>query len=347
MTPPGVPTRHDLDRPALAEHLDGEPGYRVAQVWDGLYRRLQVPAEMTDLPKALRARLTEELPGALREAAASESDAGETVKWLWALGDGTQVETVVMAYRDRVTACVSSQAGCAMACGFCATGQAGFDRHLTTGEIVEQVVVAARWARDRARRLSNVVFMGMGEPFANYDRTWAAVERIHDDLGLSSRHITLSTVGVVPGIHRLATEALPVNLAVSLHAADDDLRNELVPLNRRYPLDVLAEACRRYVDVTRRRLSFEWALIADVNDTDEQARRLAAIARPLGAHVNLIPLNPTPGYATRGSSPAAVRTFHERLRTLGVNATVRRTRGTEIDAACGQLRATAVALRPR
>jgi 23S rRNA (adenine2503-C2)-methyltransferase len=233
-----------------------------------------------------------------------------------------------------------------MACGFCATGQAGFERHLSTGEMVEQVVVAARWARDRGRRLSNVVFMGMGEPFANYDRTWSAVERIHDDLGLSARHITLSTVGVVPGILRLAAESLPVNLAVSLHAADDELRNELVPLNRRYPLAVLADACRRYVEASRRRLSFEWALIADVNDTEQQARRLAAIARPLGAHVNLIPLNPTPGYATRGSSAGAVRAFDERLRSLGVNATVRRTRGTEIDAACGQLRAATVSVRP-
>jgi 23S rRNA (adenine2503-C2)-methyltransferase len=232
-----------------------------------------------------------------------------------------------------------------MACGFCATGQAGFERHLTAGEIVEQVVVAARWSRDRERRLSNVVFMGMGEPLANYDRTWSAVERIHDAIGLSARHLTLSTVGVVPGILRLAEEALPVNLAVSLHAADDGLRDELVPLNRRYPLAELADACRRYIDATRRRLSFEWALIAGVNDTEQQARRLAGYARPLGAHVNLIPLNPTPGYPTRGSSPAAVREFHRLLQALGVNATVRRTRGTEIDAACGQLRASQVTLR--
>jgi 23S rRNA (adenine2503-C2)-methyltransferase len=338
-------TRHDLARADLVALLDGEPSYRVDQVWDGMYRRLQRPEEMTDLPKALRARLGEALPPALTEAATSESDRGETVKWLWALPDGARIETVVMAYRERVTVCVSSQAGCAMACGFCATGQAGFERHLTAGEMVEQVVVAARWARDRERRLSNVVFMGMGEPFANYDRTWSAVERIHDDLGLSARHITLSTVGVVPGIRRLAGESLPVNLAVSLHAADDELRDELVPLNRRYPLEVLADACRGYVEASRRRLSFEWALIAGVNDTERQARLLAAYARPLGAHVNLIPLNPTPGYPTRGSSPAAVRAFHEQLRSLGVNATVRRTRGTEIDAACGQLRASTVALR--
>ena len=274
------------------------------------------------------------------------SDAGDTVKWLWPLADGAQVETVLMHYRrpGRPSAC-SSQAGCAMACGFCATGQAGFDRHLTAGEIVEQVVRAARRARDRERRLSNVVFMGMGEPFANYDRTWAAVERIHDDLGLSARHLTLSTVGVVPGIRRLADEDLPVNLAVSLHAANDELRDELVPINRRYPLDVLAEACAGYLDATGRRLSFEWALIDGVNDRPADAGELAGHARPLRAHVNLIPLNPTPGYPHAGT-PAGGRTFRERLRALGVNATVRRTRGTDIDAACGQLRATAVGAAP-
>jgi 23S rRNA (adenine2503-C2)-methyltransferase len=345
MTRVGERARHDLTRADIAALLDGEPSYRVDQVWDGLYQRLREPAEMTDLPKALRARLDEALPRSLTPVAVSESDGGDTVKWLWALPDGAQIETVVMAYRERVTVCVSSQAGCAMACGFCATGQAGFERHLSAGEIVEQVVVAARWSRERERRLSNVVFMGMGEPLANYDRTWSAVERIHDDLGLSARHLTLSTVGVVPGILRLADEALPVNLAVSLHAADDELRDELVPLNRRYPLAVLADACRRYIDASRRRLSFEWALIAGVNDTEQQARRLAAYARPLGAHVNLIPLNPTPGYPTRGSSRDAVREFHRLLQSLGVNATVRRTRGTEIDAACGQLRASQVTLR--
>ena len=223
-----------------------------------------------------------------------------------------------------------------MACGFCATGQMGFDRHLSTGEIVEQVVRAQMEAGDR--RVSNVVFMGMGEPLANYDRTWAAVERLHGDLGLSARHLTISTVGVVPGIRRMATERLPVNLAVSLHAADDELRDELVPINRRYPLADLAEACAEHVAATGRRLSFEWALIHDVNDRLEDAGRLVAYARPLGAHVNLIPLNPTPGWPNRGSSPARVREFANEIRSRGGNATIRRTRGTEINAACGQLR---------
>ncbi len=186
--------------------------------------------------------------------------------------------------------------------------------------------------------------MGMGEPLANYDRTWAAVERLHDDLGLSARHLTLSTVGVVPGIRRLATEALPVNLAVSLHAANDELRDQLVPLNRRYPLAELRRACGVYAEVTGRRLSIEWALIDRVNDRDTDVAELAAFARPLGAHVNLIPLNPTPGYPVRGTPTAGVRRFREGLAAAGVNATVRRTRGVEIDAACGQLAAPAISL---
>jgi 23S rRNA (adenine2503-C2)-methyltransferase len=247
-----------------------------------------------------------------------------------------------MHYADRSTVCVSSQAGCAMGCGFCATGQAGFDRHLTTGEIVEQVVCAARRARDDGRRLANVVFMGMGEPLANYDPCWAAVERLHADLGLSARHLTLSTVGIVPGIRRLAGESLPVNLAVSLHAADDELRDELVPINRRYPLSTLMDACTAYLLAKGRRLSFEWALIDGVNDRPRDARLLVQRARqlPLPAHVNLIPLNPTPGYAMRGSTRERVREFRDELRAGGVNVTVRRTRGTDIDAACGQLRAS-------
>jgi 23S rRNA (adenine2503-C2)-methyltransferase len=228
-----------------------------------------------------------------------------------------------------------------MACRFCATGQAGFRRHLTQGEIVEQVAVAIRKARPR--RLSNVVFMGMGEPLANYDQVWGAVTRLHGDMGLSARHLTLSTVGIVPGIRRLATETLPVNLAVSLHAANDDLRNQLVPINRRYPLAVLAETCAEYVAATGRRLSIEWALIDGVNDRESDAAELSGFARPLGAHVNLIPLNPTPGYAVVGSPPHQVRRFRDRLRSLGTNATVRVTRGVAIDAACGQLAAGDVA----
>ncbi len=334
-------SRYDLTLPGLAALLAGETEYRTRQVWEGLYRRGVGPDELTTLPKALRSRLGGEpaLAAALAPEGRTAADGGATVKWLWRLGDGRRVETVLMHYRERTTVCVSTQAGCAMACGFCATGQAGFERNLTTGEIVEQVVRARSEAAADGRRLSNVVFMGMGEPLANYDRVWEAVGRLHADMGLSARHLTISTVGIVPGIRRLAGEGLPVNLAVSLHAANDTLRDELVPINRRYPLGVLLDACRAYVAAKNRRLSFEWALIDGVNDRDLDAEQLAGLARPLAAHVNLIPLNPTPGYPTRGTPPAGVRAFREALAARGVNATVRSTRGNDIAAACGQLAA--------
>jgi 23S rRNA (adenine2503-C2)-methyltransferase len=333
-----VPAPYDLERDDLTALLPGEPPYRARQVWDGLHLRVLRPEEMTDLPAPLRARVAEALAPALTEVSRRSADQGQTIKWLWSLHDGAQVETVLMEYRDRVTVCVSTQAGCAMACQFCATGQAGFGRNLSGGEIVEQVAAAIRQARPR--RLSNVVFMGMGEPLANYDRVWRAVTRLHGEMGLSARHLTLSTVGIVPGIRRLATESLPVNLAVSLHAANDELRDELVPINKRYPLADLARACAEYVTASGRRLSIEWALIHDVNDRRSDAEELARFALPLGAHVNLIPLNPTPGYAVRGSSRARVQRFSDDLGSLGVNATIRATRGADIDAACGQLAAT-------
>jgi len=339
-----MPAPYDLTRDELARLLEGEPAYRGRQVWEGLHARAQRPEEMTELPAALRASLEAALPPALREVSRRTADGGQTTKWLWALHDDARVETVLMRYSDRVTVCVSTQAGCAMACQFCATGQAGFLRHLSEGEIVEQVAVAMREARPR--RLSNVVFMGMGEPLANYDRVWAAVVRLNGDMGLSARHLTLSTVGMVPGIRRLAAETLPVNLAVSLHAANDTLRDELVPVNRRYPLAVLADACAAYAEASGRRLSIEWALIDGVNDRGSDASELAAFARPLGAHVNLIPLNPTPGYPVVGSPPERVRRFRDELRALGVNATIRATRGADIDAACGQLAASGAGSPP-
>ncbi|MEY2432053.1 MAG: rRNA (adenine2503-C2)-methyltransferase [Acidimicrobiaceae bacterium] len=295
---------------------------------------------MTELPKALRSRLTTELPSALELMVERVADGGDTVKQLWRLTDGRAIESVLMRYRNRVTVCVSTQAGCAMGCGFCATGQAGFDRQLTTGEILEQVIRASqRLSEDGEGRVSNVVFMGMGEPLANYDNLWPAVERLQADVGISARHLTVSTIGIVPGIRRLAGERLPVNLAVSLHAANDNLRNELVPINRRYPLTKLAEACRAYLEAKNRRLSFEWALIEGVNDRRTDVAELAAFARPLRAHVNLIPLNATPGWPTRGTSAEGVRAFRDRLIEVGINATIRRNRGTDIDAACGQLAA--------
>ncbi len=275
---------------------------------------------MTNLPRRLRDEVDRLLPSELTAVAETVSDAGDTVKFLSAIDGGHEVETVLMLYRDRATACISSQAGCAMGCGFCATGQGGFARHLTTGEIVEQVIVASRRARATERRLSNVVFMGMGEPLANEASVWAAIQRIHDDLGLSARHITVSTVGVVPGIRALAARGLPVTLAVSIHAANDALRDELVPLNRRYPLDAVVGACQQYIDATGRRVSFEWAMIDGVNDRPQDAVELADLARRLrpAAHVNLIPLNPTPGWPTTGSPASRVRQFRDRLDSLGV-----------------------------
>jgi 23S rRNA (adenine2503-C2)-methyltransferase len=344
VTPPAT-SRYEIDREGLAALLADQPRYRVDQVWHGLYRELAPLEDLTALPRSVREALARDLPLALEPVTESDADGGQTVKWLWELRSDearpARVETVLMHYPDRSTVCVSTQAGCAMACGFCATGQAGFERHLTAGEIVEQAVRAARRAAARGRRVSNVVFMGMGEPLANYDATWAAVERIHGAMGISARHLTISTVGVVPGIHRISTERLPVNLAVSLHAANDALRDELVPVNRRYPLADLLEACRAYVTTTRRRLSFEWALIDGVNDRPQDAGELARAARslPLAAHVNLIPLNRTPGYAQQGPPAERVQEFRARLEDLGVNATVRRNRGTDIEAACGQLRA--------
>jgi 23S rRNA (adenine2503-C2)-methyltransferase len=334
-------SRYDVDRDALGELLADQPRYRVDQVWDGLYRQLVTPEEMTSLPAALRTRLAEGLPMALTEVVRRVSDGGDTVKYLWHLHDGNPIETVLMLYPDRVTVCVSSQAGCAMGCGFCATGQAGFTRQLTSGEIVEQVVRAAAEARRLGRRLGNVVFMGMGEPLANEPNVWAAIERLHGDLGMSARHLTVSTIGIIPGIRALTARPLPVNLAVSMHAANDELRSTLVPMNERYPIDELMAACADHLAVKGRRISFEWALIDRVNDRRSDAEELAALTRRfrLPAHVNLIPLNPTPGWPTTGSSPEHVRRFRQWLDDRGVNATVRRNRGTDIDAACGQLAA--------
>jgi 23S rRNA (adenine2503-C2)-methyltransferase len=330
-------SRADLEA-LLAEWA--EPRYRAEQVWDALYRR-QVPlADVTALPRALRTRLAEALPLALTPLVEQTANDGMTTKWLWSCGrDAAQIETVLMRYPDRATVCVSSQAGCAMACTFCATGQAGFERHLDVGEIVEQV---ARASHSSSRRVSNVVFMGMGEPLANYDNTWSAVRRIHDDLGLSARRITISTVGLTPAIRRLAGEDLPVTLAVSLHAATDAERDELVPLNRRYPIAEVLDAAAEFAGARGRRVTFEYACIAGVNDSRAQAealgRLLGAFPGVGGAHVNLIPLNPTDGFGGHAPAPRSLRAFADHLRTHGVTATVRRNRGTDIAAACGQLR---------
>jgi 23S rRNA (adenine2503-C2)-methyltransferase len=318
----------------------GEPPYRARQLFEGLYEQRRPLDAITNLPRDLRARVADALPLALEEDLVQHGDDGTTTKWLWRASEGAQVETVLMEYPERATVCVSSQAGCAMGCTFCATGQVGFERHLDVGEIVEQVV---RAQHATPVRVSNVVFMGMGEPLANVDPVLAACTRLHDDLGLSARHITVSTVGVVPGMERLADFPLPVTLAVSLHAPDDDLRASMVPLNRRYPIAAVLAAARAYADRKGRRVTFEYACIADVNDRPEHAERLAELLTGFrgGAHVNLIPLNTTSGYRGRPTGRIPIEAFAARLQERGITASVRRNRGTDIDAACGQLRARA------
>jgi 23S rRNA (adenine2503-C2)-methyltransferase len=339
-------TLFDLSRDQLAERLSGwgEPAYRARQVHDGIWKRGATYEEMTDLPAALRSRLAEEIPLGVDVVEERTADGGSTRKALLRLGGRHLVEVVLMGYPERVTACVSSQSGCAMGCGFCATGQMGLWNNLTAGEIAAQ----AWWARREAsalpsstpRRLTNVVFMGMGEPLANERHTFGALERLTEPngFGLGDRHITVSTVGVVPAIARLAERFPQVGLAVSLHAADDALRDTLVPVNRLWPLAELERAVIAWREATHRRPSIEWAMIAETNDDDDQARKLGAIAQHLGAHVNLIPLNPTPGWPSRPSPPGRIAAFASVLRRAGVNVTVRDTRGREIDAACGQLR---------
>lgn len=335
------------DKDDWAELIANEPRYRVDQIWHGLYEHGVAPSELTSLPKTLRNRLASEISPALRQATTRTTTDGNTVKWLFDLGDETSIETVLMHYEDRSTVCVSSQAGCAMRCGFCATGQAGYQRNLSVGEILEQVLAAR--AAAKPRRLSNIVFMGMGEPFANYDRVLTALRRIIEDLGIGARHLTVSTIGLVPQIRRFAQERLQVGLAVSLHAANDTKRSGLIPINSQHPIDDLMDACRSYRAQTGRRVTFEWAMIDGLNDQPADAEELAVLATAIDAHVNLIPLNPTPGYPTRGSTPDRIREFRQLLHHQGVNVTVRANRGTDIDAACGQLRAshepTSVTLR--
>jgi 23S rRNA (adenine2503-C2)-methyltransferase len=324
----------------------GEPAYRAGQVSRHYFGRLiRDPEAMTDLPAGARERIAEALlPRLLTPVHERSCDGGTTRKVLWRLHDGALVESVLMAYPDRVTACVSSQAGCGMGCPFCATGQAGLTRNLSTAEIVDQAVsLASLSSYELGRRLSHVVFMGMGEPLANYARLVAAVRRLvapaPEGLGLSQRHVTVSTVGLVPAMHRLAEEDLSVTLALSLHAPDDDLRDELVPVNQRWKIAEVLDAGWTYAARTGRRLSIEYAMIRDVNDQPWRASRLAELLGSRLVHVNLIPLNPTPGSRWDASPKPVEREFARRLRAAGIATTVRDTRGREIDGACGQLAA--------
>jgi 23S rRNA (adenine2503-C2)-methyltransferase len=320
----------------------GQPGYRAAQIEIWLYQRYVADvAQMTNLPQAFRQRLAEEsMLTPLTPLVSLDSFDGYTQKTLFALPDGQEIEAVLMRYDKRQTLCISTQAGCAMGCPFCATGQMGFRRNLSAGEIVAQVLYYARQLDQENKQVSNVVFMGMGEPLANYAETWRAIRRLNDPEGfnLGARRMTLSTVGLVPAIRRMSQEPEQVGLAVSLHAATDELRNKLVPLNRRYPLAMLMQAIRDYVALTHRRVTFEYALMDNLNDGDAQAEQLAELGQGLLCHVNLIPLNPTPDSPWRGSPDERVYAFQAGLQAAGISTTVRLRRGIDIAAGCGQLR---------
>ncbi len=334
---------YDYDLPEIVELLKswGEPSYRAKQIWQGLYRNFySLPAQFTTLPKSLCGKLTTDLMlGGVEPVHYLDSRDGQTRKTLFKLQDGYLIEAVLMRYDKRRTLCISTQAGCAMGCIFCATGQMGFKRHLTSGEIVAQVMYYARLLYEERLSVTNIVVMGMGEPFHNYENTMAAIDRLNDSEGYNfgARRFTISTVGLVPMIKRFSNEKRQVNLAISLHAADDDLRLSMLPVNKRYNIDQLLTASREYVEKTGRRITFEWALINGVNDTPEQAHKLAMLLKGLLCHVNAIPLNPTEGYEGKATSRERAIKFKEILEKAGVPCTIRVRRGIDIQAGCGQL----------
>lgn len=345
----GKPLIFDLDFNELAGLVDAlnEPSYRTEQIWKGLYKSFwDSPDQFTTLPERMRVSLNDHFSfSRLTPTAWLESTDGETTKTLFAIDEHNSIETVLMRYHDRRTLCVSSQAGCAMGCSFCATGQMGFRKNLSSGEIVEQVIYYARQLARDAQNLTNVVIMGMGEPFHNYDHTMAAVDRLNHPLGFGfgARRFTISTVGVVPAMERFIEENRQVNLAVSLHAADDALRSSLLPINKKYPLDLLMRTCLKYVQKTNRRITFEWALIQGVNDDNDQAEKLTRLLSPFiinhsaMCHVNLIPLNPTRRYNGKAATKARAFLFKNTLERGGIPCTVRVRRGIDIQAGCGQL----------
>lgn len=329
------------DLTALLQEM-GEKPFRARQIWDWLYKQY-VPdiASMTNLSKPLRDKLETAVTlqtGYIVDEQNSTDD--QTQKVLFQLPDGQYIETVLMRYDKRRTLCISTQAGCAMGCVFCATGQMGFFRNLTIGEIVSQVIYFAHLLAQSGEHVTNIVMMGMGEPLHNYQNTLDAVDRLTDESGfnLGARKITISTVGLVPAIRRYANEKRQTPLAISLHAATDEERSKLIPINKRWPIADLMDACRYYIEQTGRRLTFEWALIAHENDTVEQAQALGKLLQGMLCHVNLIPLNPTNGYDGAPSSRERVTAFQETLSRFGVSSTVRVRRGIDIQAGCGQLR---------
>ncbi len=337
------PLIYDLDRDGLKDLLAswGQPAFRVNQLWDGIYKNLKSsPPEWSNLPSGLKMLLTERTSfQGLTPVDRIQSSDGETVKTLFTTHDGNPVEAVLMKYDQRRTLCISSQAGCAMGCVFCATGQMGFFRNLTSGEIVEQVLYYARLLKEENDVVTNIVVMGMGEPFHNYDNTLAAVDRLNDQRGysLGARRFTISTVGLVPMIQRFAEEKRQVNLAVSLHAANDPLRSQLLPINKKHPLSELIPACHNYVETTGRRITFEWALIQDVNDRPQDAQELAGLIRGMICHVNVIPLNPTHEYSGEATPQSRAQEFAAEMEKAGIPCTIRLRRGIDIQAGCGQL----------
>ena len=350
----------DFSLPELEAFLAelGQPKFRARQVWEWIYKRYVADFEaMTNLPKPLREQLAAKATlTPLQPVAEMVSLGADTLKTLFQLPDGQTIETVLMLYEERRTLCISSQAGCAMGCTFCATAQGGLARNLTSGEIVAQVLHFARYLADpaalpitvvaRPSDVTNIVLMGMGEPMHNYKNVWTALRRLTDPdaFGLGARHITLSTVGLVPMIDRMAEEGIQIGLAVSLHAPNDELRNQLTPINKAYNVDELLDAVRRYIDKTHRRVTFEYALMRGINDSPELAQELGGRLQGILCHVNLIPLNPIPNSPYQPTSDEDTERFAQILRDAGVPATVRLRRGIEINAGCGQLRRS-VALR--
>jgi 23S rRNA (adenine2503-C2)-methyltransferase len=338
-----LPLIYDLDLADLQNQFTawGEPAYRAKQVWQGLYQQLwAAPEEFTSLPSSLREKLAAGFRfQGLTPAGILQSKDHETTKTLFQLDDKFAIEAVLMLYEERRTLCISSQAGCAMGCVFCATGQMGFKRNLTSGEIVEQVLYYARQLKQKDERVTNVVVMGMGEPFHNYKNTMAAIDRLNDGEGfkLGERRFTISTVGLIPLIRQFADEKRQINLAISLHGANDIDRSALLPVNRKYPIDELMMACREYIEKTGRRLTFEWALIQDVNDSPETARELGHLIKGMLCHVNVIPLNPTRKYSGHATTHLRAEAFKAELDKIGIPCTIRVRRGIDIQAGCGQL----------
>lgn len=341
---------YDLDLDELTQLLKewNEPAYRARQIWQGLYKHYYTkPEQFTNLPTALRKKLAEHLNfSPIKPKLYMDSSDGQTRKTLFELQDGKVIEAVLMRYdpdtfkgRGRRTLCISTQAGCAMGCVFCATGQMGFKRHLSGGEIIAQVMYYARMLKQENEAVTNIVLMGMGEPFHNYDNSMEAIDRLNDPEGYNfgARRFTISTVGLVPMIRRFADEKRQVNLAISLHAAEDESRVAMLPINKKYKIDDVLEACRYYIAQTGRRVTFEWALIHGVNDTPEVARKLASKLKGMLCHVNAIPLNPTAGYQGRATDRQRAAIFKQTLEQAGIPCTIRMKRGIDIQAGCGQL----------